>query len=234
MNGEKLFKRMTAAFLVTLSLSILPSSNSNLVVARNTYTYNPPKQPKQPKQPKKVPKSRSASSGSRGCNNPSLFNAKARLFAPEDHVGLTISSHPSFFWYIETDSEVKVRFTLIDPGVAEPIIDLQQTVSTSGLGKLKLPSELPELKPGKLYRWTVALICNPKRPSQNSYAYSFIERVPLPDNLSQHLKVRNTERASIYAQAGIWYDAVTEAYLSNSNHQQFISLVTQFNQSNQN
>lgn len=226
MKDKKSSERILTTLLVLLPFLIL-LFDSIVVLAGTTVTYNPP-------QRRKVTKSRTTTSGSRGCNNPSLFNAKAHLFAPEDHVGLTTSSHPTFFWYVETDSAVKVRFTLVEPGVAKPIVDLQQTVLTSGIGRLHLPQELPQLTQGKVYRWTVALICNPKRPSQNAYAYSFIERVPQPIHITQYLKVDDTKRASIYAQEEIWYDALAEAYLSNSNPQQFLGMAKQIERVSQN
>lgn len=168
-------KKIVTILLLALSFLILPP-NSILVVARNTYTYNPPKKLKKPT--KSRMKSRAVSAGSRGCDNPNLASAGLRLLIPKDHVGLTTSGHPTFFWYVSTKSAVNVRFTLVDLDEIEPVVDVQQEVQKSGVVKLSLPSQVPELKQGKSYRWTVSLICNPKRPSQNAYAYSWIERIP--------------------------------------------------------
>lgn len=201
--------------------------NSILVLARKTYTYNPPKPRKE------VPKSRTTSVGSRGCNKPSLRRAKVQLLAPEDHVGLTTFGHPVFFGRVTTTSPVKVSFVLAEPGVVEPIAEMEQTVQSSGIIKFSLPSQQTGIKQGKPYLWTVSLICNSKRPSQNAYAYAWIERVPTPASLTSQLKASQiSDRSAIYAQSGIWYDALAEAYRDNSSLQQFSRLLIQLSQVN--
>lgn len=236
MTGKKFLQKIIPIFSLTLSLLILPENNI-LVLAqttsistsrktRPTSTYTPRKK-------KKVIKSRVLSAGSRGCTKANLREARLHLLAPENHVGLTTVSHPSFFWQVTASSPVQIRFTLVEPGKLEPIVDFQQLVQKSGVIKFQLPPQLPELKQGKAYRWSVALICNPKRHSQNAYAYAWIERVPQFPYLTEHLKLRNVEPAIMYAREGIWYDALTEAYKHNSSSQPFLNLITQLNQVNE-
>ncbi|GAA6619451.1 DUF928 domain-containing protein [Scytonema sp. NUACC26] len=69
---------------------------------------------------------------------------------------------------------------------------------------------MPELSVGKEYRWTVALICNEKRPSQNINARAWIERVASTSELSKKLTNANSERdrALAYTQLGFWYDGL--------------------------
>lgn len=223
--NKKLVKRIIPIFSLALSLLILPE-NSISVLAQTTHTYSPQKK-------KKVIKSRTSSAGSRGCTKANLQNAKVHLLAPENHVGMTTASHPTFFWEVTTASPVQIRFTLLEPGELETLVDLRQVVQKSGVVKFQLPLHLPELKQGTPYRWTVALICNPKRHSQNAYAYSWIERVPKSFTLTQQLKLHAADPAAIYAQEGIWYDALAEAYKHSSSSQPFLNLVTQLNQVNE-
>lgn len=245
MSDKKLPGKITIIFLLTLSsivvIQILPE-NSISVLAQTTTTHSPPKQRRKviestptyspSKRRKKVIKSRTSSAGSRGCTKANLRDAKLHLLAPENHVGMTTASHPTFFWEVTATSPVEIRFTLLEPGQVETLVDFKQVVQKSGVVKFQLPPHLPELKQGKLYRWTVALICNPKRHSQNAYAYSWIERVPKSSILTQHLKQRNTDPAVTYAQEGIWYDALAEAYKHSSSSQPFSNLLTQLNQVN--
>ncbi len=220
MNSKKFLQKIIPISLLALLLLILLENNI-LVLAGTPYTYNPPKQRK------KVIKSRTVSAGSRGCAKANFQNAKVRLLAPEAYVGLTTTSHPTFFWEVTANSPVQTRFTVVEPGEIEPIVDFQQLVQKSGVIKWQLPPQLPGLNQGKPYRWTVALICNPNRSSQNAYAYAWIERVPKSSYLTEYLKLRNVEPAIVYAREGIWYDALTEAYKNNSSSPSFLSLLIQ-------
>lgn len=223
MSYKKLIKRMAISSLLSASLLILPSSYS-LTVARNTYTYKPPKDVK-------PTKSRVLGSGSRGCNDPKLADVKLRLFAPENHIGLTTSDRPTFLWYIATNSKVSVNFALVEPGQIKPVIELQQEVRQTGVVKLQLPPGTA-VHTGKTYRWTVAIVCNPKRPSQDIYAYSWIEKVVPTERLLQQMKANDkSEHTAIYADEGIWYDALAEAYKDNPNSDYLLTLFSNFSKS---
>lgn len=225
MYEKKLTKKMTVVLLTLLSLLIL-SSHFSPTVARNTYTYKPPKNPS-------PTKSRVQGSGSRGCNEPKLADVKLRLFAPEDHVGLTTSDRPTFFWHVATKSKVTVRFALIDldPKQIEPVIEVKQEVSQSGIVKLQLPPETT-ISAGKTYQWTVAVVCNPRRPSQDIYAYAQIEKVSPTAELLQKMNASDkSERTVIYADGGIWYDALAEAYRANPNSEYLLTLFSDLSKS---
>ena len=163
--------------------------------------------------------SRTKGSGARGCD---LISATdLQLLTPNDHVATTVSSHPTFFWSISNTS-LPVRFTLVEPGVAKPIMERKFTVTRPGIVGVKLPSDLPGLKLGKEYRWTVSIVCNEERPSENTYAYSWIERVAVTPRLAQDLEGVNiqTQRSLVYARSGIWYEALLSSYMSYKAHPQ--------------
>lgn len=234
--SDKKFRLKVILLLLSLSLLTLPL-NSVSILATNISSSNPSKKPKRIKSPyiytppknlKKI-KARAVGTGSRGCNRANLANAGLRLFIPKDHIGLTTSSRPTFFWYISTTSPIKVSFTLIDPDKIDPIIDVQKEVRKTGIERLQLPLGVPELEQGKSYRWTVSLICNEKKPSQNIYAYSWIERVAQSTSLKEQLRFSNTPHEAIYAQEGIWFDTLAEAFKYDSTPQNLISLVDKFN-----
>jgi hypothetical protein len=84
----------------------------------------------------------------------------------------------------------------------------------AGIIKVKLPSNLSGLEVGKEYRWSVSLVCNQKRPSENTYAFAWIKRVPITAKLQQKLAALTDKRelSLAYAQAGVWYDAIATIY----------------------
>jgi hypothetical protein len=111
-----------------------------------------------------------------------------------------------------------MQFTLVELGVSKPVLLKKFNLPKPGIIELEMPSNAPTLKLNKQYRWTVTLICNERRPSENVYARAAIQRVAT--NLDEQLKNANSDllRAKVYADASILYDAMAsaaKAYLAN-------------------
>lgn len=167
---------------------------------------------------------RSQGAGSRGCAASLPVDLVTLLIPSKDYIGQTTSGHPTFFWNLSQSISVPIKFTLVESGVAEPLFEKQIDSPQAGIMQLKFPKDRPELTAGRIYGWSVTLICNARRPSANPYYYSWIERVPTTPALEQQLAAitsnsnspaqrqssgnASSDRASIYAQAGLWYDAL--------------------------
>jgi hypothetical protein len=168
---------------------------------------------------------RSQGSGSRGCEQSLPGDLVTLLIPSKDYIAQTTSSHPTFFWHLSQGVSVPLKFTLVERGVAEPLFVKQINSPEAGMLKLELPKDKPGLTTGRTYSWSVTLECNARRPSANPYFYSWIERVPTTPALEQKLAVVSSrsksfeqtpasesasrELASIYAEAGLWYDTLT-------------------------
>lgn len=164
---------------------------------------------------------RTEGAGSRGC--PAGSFGSIALLIPSDHVGLTATGRPTFSWYVSSLPSTPMQFALVEPGVAQPLMVKQFQSVKSGIVQLEIPPEMPELSVGKLYRWTVSLVCNNKRPSENIYVRSWISRVasPIATNTENPALTASAQmlrdNAAVYARSGIWYDAVanvSKAYLA--------------------
>ncbi|HEY9612145.1 DUF928 domain-containing protein [Allocoleopsis sp.] len=133
-----------------------------------------------------------------------------KLLVPNDHTGQTLSGHPTFFWYVSEIPEESVEFSLVESGVAQPIFIEQLQLEKAGIIRMEMPKNLPELVPGKEYRWSVSLVSNAARRSNDTFAQSWIKRVAETPALKQQLAEAKSDRdrASIYAEAGAWYDAL--------------------------
>ncbi len=151
---------------------------------------------------------RTQGAGSRGCLQ--TQTVALQLLIPSDRTARTTESHPTLAWYLSTVPSTPLQLALTEEGAAKPMFVRDLPVNHPGVMQYALPSELPGLQSGKEYRWTVSLICNPDRPSQNAYARGWIERVSADSNLVQSLNAATStsQKASVYARAGIWYDAI--------------------------
>lgn len=196
MKGANFFS-LTSILIVFLLL--IPQTSS---IAEIVQRYNPPPGPRQPQ--------RTEGSGSRGCDLAKDINLQ--LLAPKDHIATTVSEDPTFLWYVSQTS-LPLRFILIESGVERPMLD-KQFKNDSKFVELKLPVEV-SLQIGKRYRWTVSVVCNNKHPSENSYAYAWIKRVPIPHQLAEELQQSSNDsykKAGVYASRGVWYEAILYSY----------------------
>lgn len=131
------------------------------------------------------------------------------VLVPE-HVGLTISTQPSLYWYLPElpGPTVSFEFTLIDDHSIEPLVDTRLPAPTaSGLQRIDLATHGASLEAGQEYQWSVSLVTDPDRNWDDIVASGWIERVPAPAGLQRGLaRASAPERALVYGQASLWYD----------------------------
>jgi hypothetical protein len=160
-------------------------------------------------QPPKLGKpARTVGGGSRGSSDkvPALY-----VLAPE-HVGRTTSADPSLYWYIDRvpDPSHQIEFTLLDEESVEPLIEKVLTnPKRPGIQQIRLADYGVRLAQGTEYEWSVALILDPNERSKDIVATSWIDRVEPSPQLASRLATEGGARtAAVYADAGMWYDAV--------------------------
>ena len=150
------------------------------------------------------------------------------ILAPTTHVGQTTLSHPTFAWLVPDEQPTPMEFTLYEfDANADPtqLAYKHELQSSPGIMKLSLPQQLPGLTVGKRYLWQIETLCNRNHPSRNLLARAEIEVVQMPRTLKTALSDRReySQKATLYAEAGIWYDALREALSSSANEQLLIA-----------
>ncbi len=167
--------------------------------------YTPPKDAD-------APSGSTGSSGVRGCLDASGAMA---VLAPRSHVGQTASTRPTVSWAI-TDTQpfaMEVRLYQVNDGGNQTLIEQFALETTPGIMQATLPSTQPDLEPGQRYLWKVIVLCNPNRPSNALVDQVEMDVVSLPANLVAALDQADSPlaRATLYAESGLWYDALAEA-----------------------
>lgn len=168
-----------------------------------------------PRTQKPAPKHRRSDAGTtRGCVG---GDQPLTVLASRNCVGRTASKHPTFAWFVPPDSAAKpIKFAIYEwVQNGKPKVTRQQSLqSSAGIMKLSPFSENePGLQPGKAYLWQVVIQCDPDNPSGDLVSESSIEVVAMsPDGQSKLSKAANpAEKANLYAEEGLWYDALSEA-----------------------
>ena len=215
MNTKSCRQRSLTSCILTLFL---------LVPTTTFAAYKSPTNPSRPKSP-----TGSNSTRTNGC----IGTAQTTLtvLAPLSHFGQTVSSQPTFVWFVPDAEPHEMEFSLYEYGVSGKgkLIKKIQLQSSSGIMKLSLAKEKFSLSVGQKYLWQIALLCNPNYPSEDLVAKAVIEVVAIPPRLKDALSQTKEiiKQADLYAEAGLWYDALSLALQDPQNKAFSLNLLTQ-------
>lgn len=130
---------------------------------------------------------------------------------PEANFGQTLSGYPTFFWYVPSVSASTAEFLLLD----EQNEEIYQTTflleGNDGIIGLSLPStvDFPALEVGKDYHWYFSIVCDANDRSADIFVEGWVQRIEPDAELVARLETAAPEeRPAIYAESGIWYEAV--------------------------
>lgn len=131
------------------------------------------------------------------------------VLAP-DHSGFTTSDQPNLYWYISNSTSLPIEFTLMDSQGIQPILETRLSAPVkAGIQRVRLADYNIRLAPGAAYRWFVAVVPDADRRSKDILAGGAIERVEMAADVKAKLaQAGKNETPFVYAQAGIWYDAL--------------------------
>jgi hypothetical protein len=134
--------------------------------------------------------------------------------APNE-TGFTLRAQPTIYWYVSEalSSPVELTLSTTDPlkDAANPSLEIMlQPPLAKGMHALRLSEHGIALKPGVEYQWFVAVVANPAQRSGDVVAGGAIKRV---DADAVQIRLKEAPRSrwpAVYAEGGIWYDAIEE------------------------
>jgi len=154
--------------------------------------------------------------GSRSIDIPDIDKDLFLTVLAPNHTGHTISEQPRLYWYISKVVETPVVVTILyaDPlakgASPEPVLEKKVQVVKEGIQIFDLSRYNVKLKTGVEYEWTIRIPTNLDNPSQEMTSIGIIKRITQPSELVKKVKTAQEKEAPIiYAQAGMWYDAIS-------------------------
>jgi hypothetical protein len=123
-------------------------------------------------------------------------------------LGLTTTSHPTFWFYVPDVTIVSADFVLQNEA-EETIYQSPISLSrTPGIISLPLPSKAPSLEIGKRYHWYFNIYCNQEQSP--IFVSGWIKRIELNPVLKSQLENATLkQRVTLYAANGIWYESLS-------------------------
>ena len=128
---------------------------------------------------------------------------------PVTNLGFTAAQYPTFWLYTPYPSGV-IELVLMEENTKNTVYQTQfQVTEGPGIISFKLPNTAPSLEIDKKYRWTFDFLCN--APSDTLSVTGVILRKSLTSTLqNQSANASPQQRVAVYAQAGLWYETLTE------------------------
>jgi len=145
-----------------------------------------------------------------GCASISQLGLTALV--PTNKIGRTVFDYPTFFFYLPPTEAESAEFILKDQS-GKQIYKQDLTISNlSGVIGVSIPASknVPPLEVGKNYRWTFTVICDSQDRSADLVEIGTVRRVELSADIRSELEKADPRRkTAIYAENGIWQDALS-------------------------
>ena len=131
---------------------------------------------------------------------------------PKNKIGRTVSDYPTFFFYLpQTDAELAEL--ILEDESGNQIYQQNLTIKNlSGVIGVSIPANtnVPPLEVGKDYTWKFTVVCDAEDRSSDQLESGVVRRVELsPDILSELDQADPRQKTVIYAENGIWQDALS-------------------------
>ncbi len=122
--------------------------------------------------------------------------------------GQTTLKQPSFWFYISYLPPAQAEFILQNKEGEDLYRQSFKLSGTPGIVQFRLPSEVA-IQKGQLYHWYLKIKCSPQG-STDDFADGWVQQVELDAAIEKQLNPSAPlNNAAIYAENGIWYDALT-------------------------
>ena len=144
--------------------------------------------------------------------------------------GLTTDDYPTFWFFVPYDksSITEMEFVIKDKSqkpsktIYRKVLDKPEKPGIISIDTKKAiePLQVSQTKHQKKYHWFLKLKvkCSPQQSVESKFVDGWIERVNLSSNLTKSIQQATpVQKAAIYAENGIWHDALTVLGKTRSN-----------------
>ena len=130
------------------------------------------------------------------------------VLAP-DQTGLTTLAQPTLYWYASKATNTSIEVTLIADNAEVPVLSKNLALTAAGVQSIDLAQLGITLKPDTDYEWYVSAVPDADQRSKDVTSGGAIRRVAIDPAVRARADAAG-ERAApgVYAEAGLWYDAI--------------------------
>ncbi|AFY41524.1 DUF928 domain-containing protein [Nostoc sp. PCC 7107] len=127
---------------------------------------------------------------------------------PQSNLGLTTVGNPTLYFFIPQNAATNLELVIQNDNRDGQTVYQQkyQPNTTAGVIGIHLPPDT--IAVNQKYRWTFSIKCNPNDPSLDKLVQGTIQRLENSLLMSKLAQATPQERVLLYADAGIWHDAL--------------------------
>ena len=130
------------------------------------------------------------------------------VLAPEQ-TGLTMRAQPTLYWYVSKPSTTTLELTLIADAAEKPVLSQNVAVTQAGIQAIDLAQLGITLEPEMDYEWFVSVVTDATQRSKDITSGGVIRRVAVDPAVQARAGAAGERGAArVYAEAGLWYDAI--------------------------
>jgi len=132
-----------------------------------------------------------------------------QVLAPRQ-AGQTTLAQPTLYWHLDQPTPQAVEITIMAEGAVSPLLrEILPGPVAAGLHAFRLTDGDKRLERGVGYNWFVAVIVQPKQRSRDALACGGLLLVEAPVGLAEQVRdLKGSELGTVYARAGLWYEAI--------------------------
>ncbi len=174
------------------------AADSSAPISNDKFVYKPPL--------RGSPSGR-VGGGTRGITERESFSLQ--VLAP-DHIGYTVNDQPSLYWYVSKSIAHPIEVTVTERNAVAPLVEkVIKGPEAGGIQAIRLADYGVHLRKNVPYKWFVTLVTDPNHRSKDIMAGGIITLVePTPELLAKLKKTDSKSAPYMYAQEGMWYDAL--------------------------
>jgi len=133
-------------------------------------------------------------------------NQRLTALVPKSNLGLTTLANPTLYFFVPQNSAAKLE--LVVQNENEQIVYQQKYKPNSKAGVIGIPLPPDTLVVNQKYRWYFSISCNPENRGLDKIVEGTIQRVENSSLMTKLQQASPEERILLYAEAGIWHDAL--------------------------
>ncbi|MEX0272356.1 DUF928 domain-containing protein [Leptolyngbyaceae cyanobacterium UHCC 1019] len=128
---------------------------------------------------------------------------------PNSSSGSTIADRPTILVYVPKNPAKTAEFIVEDTNLKRVVTMTLDISNAPGIYQLKFAPSDPPLEVGKDYQWAFAIVCD--NSLKDPIIYGKLRRIqPDPAFVNQLASATPKDRITLYKNADLWYDALTE------------------------